>query len=171
MPCLHCHAFGWIACRRFSVPSSTLRLRECVQKCLKEQDYQQHQCQDVIDRLHTCCETYNLFGRSPNCAGLPRRAASTSPSSECASSAESASPASGNPRNEATGTNASTAGGGDAAQPRLHPQGDAAREAESQALGGSSPQGPVVAHEGGGAGGLDRRRSTGRRARASTATA
>lgn len=24
-------------------------------------------------RLHTCCETYNLFGRSPNCAGLPRR--------------------------------------------------------------------------------------------------
>eukprot|EP00892_Ulva_mutabilis_P010559 jgi/Ulvmu1/7876/UM004_0107.1 len=45
-----------------------------LQKCLREHDYQQHECQDVIDRLYNCCETYNLFGRSPNCAGLPSKA-------------------------------------------------------------------------------------------------
>jgi Mature-T-Cell Proliferation I type len=44
-----------------------------VQKCLQENQYQQHECQDVIDKLHKCCETYDLFGRSPNCAGLPTR--------------------------------------------------------------------------------------------------
>jgi hypothetical protein len=45
----------------------------CMQKCLRESNYQQHECQGVIDRLYQCCETYKLFGRSPNCAGLPTR--------------------------------------------------------------------------------------------------
>jgi hypothetical protein len=49
---------------------SALRL----QKCLQEEDYQQWACQDVIDRLYLCCETHKVFGRSPNCAGLPKRA-------------------------------------------------------------------------------------------------
>jgi hypothetical protein len=42
-----------------------------MQRCLHKHNYQQHKCQDVMDRLYQCCETNDQFGRSPNCAGLP----------------------------------------------------------------------------------------------------
>ena len=53
-----------------------------MQDCLKAHNYQQHECQDVIDRLYRCCEHYQLFGRSPQCAGLPQRRAPDAPSDE-----------------------------------------------------------------------------------------
>jgi Mature-T-Cell Proliferation I type len=64
-----------------------------VQKCLVEQGYQQHECQDVIERLYRCCEAYDLFGRSPNCAGLPARGRTSHDSAVDASAPEAAVPA------------------------------------------------------------------------------